>query len=114
MSVDTDFTDLAYAGLRRADHRNFFREFAGESFAAALERAVGLRRGLDYPKRPSRFRERELARAVRAAKRAGGERVELDPTTGKISVVIGKTAESTTDNEVEDWLSKQARHAHQR
>ena len=43
------------------------------------------------PKKPrteNRFRFRELARAVRAARAAGGERVEVDPLTGKISVVI--------------------------
>jgi hypothetical protein len=59
------------------------------------------------PRKPSRFRERELARAVRAARSAGGDRVEIDPTTGKISVVIGKSGESVVDSEVENWLSKQ-------
>jgi hypothetical protein len=46
----------------------------------------------------SRFRERELARALRAAKRVGGERVELDPAAGKISVVLGKANEATDAN----------------
>jgi hypothetical protein len=40
------------------------------------------------PRKPARFREREVARVVRAAKSAGGERVEIDPETGKISVII--------------------------
>jgi hypothetical protein len=66
------------------------------------------------PRSPSRFRERELARAVRAAKAGGGERVELDPATGKISVYIGKSGESVADNETESWLSKQGQHANQR
>jgi hypothetical protein len=64
------------------------------------------------PRSRNRFREVELARAVRAAKSAGGERVEIDPTTGKISVIIAtKPNESATDSEVENWLSKQGRHA---
>jgi hypothetical protein len=60
----------------------------------------------------NRFRERELARAVRAAKSAGGERVDLDPATGKISVIIGKTlvGGGAPDTEVENWLSKQQGH----
>jgi hypothetical protein len=62
------------------------------------------------PCTPSRFRQRELARAVRAARAAGGERVEVDPNTGKITVVIGgKATEGSTDNEVESWISKQQR-----
>jgi hypothetical protein len=60
------------------------------------------------PRSPGRFRERELARAVRAAKSAGGERVEIDPATGKISVILTKPGgDSAADNEVENWLSKQ-------
>jgi hypothetical protein len=59
------------------------------------------------PRRPTRFRETEAARAVRAAKRAGGSCVEIDPETGKISIMIGKPAEPGTDNEVENWLRKQ-------
>jgi hypothetical protein len=62
------------------------------------------------PRTRNRFREREVARVVRAAKSAGGERVEIDPTTGKISVIIGKLGESAADTEVENWLSKQQGH----
>jgi len=54
---------------------------------------------------------------VRAAKSAGGERVDLDPATGKISVIIGKTlvGGSAPDTEVENWLSKQqGNHENQR
>jgi hypothetical protein len=42
------------------------------------------------PRTANRFRQKELARAVRAAKDAGGDRVEVDPETGKISIVVGK------------------------
>ena len=72
-------------------------------------------RGIRMPKPPrfparsrSRFLETELARAVRAARAAGGERVEVDPLTGKISVILGgKPGAEPSDKEVESWLSKQ-------
>jgi hypothetical protein len=55
------------------------------------------------PRRPVRFKEREVARALRAA-RLGGETptgVEIDPATGLIRVIIGKSdaAAATTTNE---------------
>jgi hypothetical protein len=58
------------------------------------------------PRTPSRFRERELARAVRAAKAAGGERVEVDPATGRIVVIIGKAGEPETADSPERIISK--------
>jgi glycerate-2-kinase len=51
------------------------------------------------PRTENRFRERELARAVKAAKAAGGERVEVDPASGRITVIIGKGG-ATTDMSV--------------
>jgi hypothetical protein len=48
------------------------------------------------PRTENRFRERELARAVKAAKAAGGERVEVDPASGRITVIIGNGG-ATTD-----------------
>ena len=46
----------------------------------------------------NRFHERELARALRAAKKSGTpiDRVEVDPATGRISVVIAKPSEVPT------------------
>lgn len=44
------------------------------------------------PRTETRFRFRELARAVKAAKAEGGERVEVDPISGKITVIIGNAA----------------------
>jgi hypothetical protein len=59
------------------------------------------------PRSPGRFRERELARAVRAAKSAGGERVEIDPATGKISVILAKSGgDSTADNDLDNWMKE--------
>jgi len=49
------------------------------------------------PRRKNRFNEREFARAGRAAKAIGAERVEVDPATGKISIIIGKPGKDATD-----------------
>ena len=52
-----------------------------------------------FPTRSTnRFHERELARALRAAKKSGTaiDRVEVDPATGRISVVIAKPSEVPT------------------
>src|SRR5262245_38986378 len=62
----------------------------------------------DKPKRPprrkNRFNEREVARAGRAGKAIGAERIEVDPATGKISIIITKPGGAQSDNEVEVWL----------
>ena len=62
----------------------------------------------DKPKRPprrkNRFNEREAARAGRAAKAIGAERVEIDPATGKISIIIAKPGDG--DPADTDLLSK--------
>jgi hypothetical protein len=57
------------------------------------------------PRTENRFRERELARAVKAAKAGGGERVEVDPASGKITVILGK-ADAATETQtaaVKQW-----------
>src|SRR6266540_232731 len=48
------------------------------------------------PRSVNRFHERELARVIRAARKAGEAeaRVEVDPKTGKISVVLTPPAEN--------------------
>jgi hypothetical protein len=57
------------------------------------------------PRSRNRFLETELARAVRAARAAGGERVEVDPHTGKITVIVGKTGESSGSNPWDEGLT---------
>jgi hypothetical protein len=60
------------------------------------------------PRTRNRFRERELARVVRAVEAGGGGHVELDPATGKYVIIVGgKPGAEPSDNEVENWLSKQ-------
>jgi hypothetical protein len=46
------------------------------------------RRPSSLPRRKNRFNEREVARAGRAGKAIGAERVEVDPATGKISFIL--------------------------
>jgi hypothetical protein len=57
------------------------------------------------PRTRNRFRERELARAVRAAKAAGGAAVSVDPTTGKITVIVGKPSEEGGGNPWDEVLT---------
>ena len=54
----------------------------------------------------NRFRERELARVVRAAKKGGGERVEIDPQTGRYLVILAKPGESQDSDTPEQIISK--------
>jgi hypothetical protein len=44
------------------------------------------------PRTENRFRQREISRALRAAREADTEvdRVEIDPVSGKISVILAK------------------------
>jgi hypothetical protein len=65
---------------------------------------------------PNRFSEREVVRALRAAERAGKivDRVEIDPGNGKLVVILDKSGKAVTDNEVENWVSRQGRHADHR
>jgi hypothetical protein len=61
----------------------------------------------------NRFHERELARVIHAAQKSGTpfDRVDVDPATGKISVIIAKPADgdnAKTSNEVENWITKHA------
>jgi hypothetical protein len=61
----------------------------------------------------NRFNQREIARALKAARLAGErpERVEIDPATGKIAVIIAKTDDGEpAKNELDNWIEK---HAHQ-
>jgi hypothetical protein len=49
------------------------------------------------PRTENRFRQREVARALRAAEDAGKdvERVEIDPQTGRIFLILAKSGENS-------------------
>jgi hypothetical protein len=59
-------------------------------------------------KTPVRFRKNEIARAVRGAQDIGltVHRIEVDPASGKISLVTG--TESKTQNELDHWMRQHA------
>src|SRR5262245_1601018 len=53
----------------------------------------------------NRFSQREVARALKAARLAGErpDRVEIDPKTGKIAVILAKSGEAAAEpNEWDD------------
>lgn len=54
---------------------------------------------------PHSFKQTDLARLFRAAKKAGlpVERYEIDPKTGRIIVVIKDEAASANDGERNEW-----------
>ena len=58
----------------------------------------------------NRFNQREVARALKAARLAGEnvDRVEIDPASGKISVVLGKPAEASGNNSWDEVLTDAA------
>jgi hypothetical protein len=62
------------------------------------------------PRRPNRFRQRDVARALRAAKATGGGHVEIDPITGKLSVIPAKP--DTQASVLDEWLAKRKTDAH--
>jgi hypothetical protein len=63
--------------------------------------------------RPTKFRQADLKRALRAAKGAGLEvkQVELDPVTGRIIITTAaETGTKTqTSNPLDNWLATHAR-----
>jgi len=50
------------------------------------------------PRSTNRFNSREVARALKAARLAGErpERVEIDPATGRITVIIAQAGDAST------------------
>ena len=57
----------------------------------------------DVPRGPAKWRERDLTKAVKAAKRAGGvDRVEVTPN-GCIQLVLAEQALATTNTDPNPW-----------
>jgi hypothetical protein len=62
-------------------------------------------------RRPTTFRQRDLCAAIKAARAAGLEvfRIEIDPTSGKmIVVVMGCGAPEEPKNDLDKWLATRA------
>jgi len=62
------------------------------------------KRPLSPPRRKNRFNEREFARAARAGRAVGAERVEVDPATGVISMVLKPNQPDAAGNDLDQWL----------
>jgi excisionase family DNA binding protein len=56
-------------------------------------------------RRPSNFRQQDVTRAINAAKRAGLSivRIEIDPKTAKITVIIGEAELPPTNGITDEW-----------
>ena len=75
-----------------------------EPAASTAQKSRGVRRA-------SLFRRTDVVRAVRAARDAGEvvDRVEIDQTGKIIIVITDKPGAPASDEEVEKWVSKNAR-----
>jgi hypothetical protein len=62
-------------------------------------------------RRPSAFKQRDVARAVRGAEAAGIRvaRVDIEPSTGRISIVPAGIL--ANDSELDRWLKEQPQNA---
>jgi hypothetical protein len=63
----------------------------------------------DKKRSEGRFRERELARAALAS---GAERVDVDPASGKFSVILPGKA-GAAGNDLDTWMAQRDKDAHQ-
>jgi hypothetical protein len=75
--------------------------------------AVGLGEHTAPPRAARRLRPPTPATALKAAKRAGADRVEIDPRSGRIVISLagaapGESAANAGGDELEDWISKHA------
>ena len=63
------------------------------------------------PRGAARIREREVARVMRAAKASGMpvKEITVDPTTGKIAVVVDDR--DPTSNDLDTWMAKREKNA---
>jgi hypothetical protein len=60
-----------------------------------------------HPRSPAKFRERELARALRAANRAGGiARIELMPDGSIHLIPAGQTPTAQAGDDLDKWMAK--------
>jgi hypothetical protein len=61
-------------------------------------------------RRPSNFRQRDLTAAVKGMIAAGCtvSHVEIDPVSGKITVMIGVGAATQSVTDLDKWLSRHA------
>jgi hypothetical protein len=75
-------------------------------------------RGRQKPKPPrrtrglSKFKRTDLTKAAKATLAAGlpVRGIDVDPATGKITVLVGQTAEAT-GNDLDNWLRKKDAHS---
>lgn len=62
------------------------------------------------PRAPTTFRQRDIAAAIKAARAAGCtvSRVEIDPITGRITIMMGAPGEPEKASDLDKWLAQHA------
>ena len=65
------------------------------------------------PRRPSMFRETDIKRALRAVRAAGihDARLEIEPVTGKITIMTGSNSDIEKITDLDRWVAEHARQA---
>jgi hypothetical protein len=58
----------------------------------------------------SRFRERDVKRAIRSVENAGKQVTAVEISDGKIVVVVGTPGDGNKETELDTWIEKH--HAH--
>ncbi len=111
--LDVAFNADALAPLsdspEHQEHVDMLRAFT-QVMRARVREKVTLTLPKHKPRSPNRFRQRDLARALCVAK--PGDRVDVDPVSGKISVTIAKPgAEPQAVTDLDQWLAKREKNA---
>jgi hypothetical protein len=62
-------------------------------------------------RRPSKFKKTDLTRAAKAVLAAGVgiARIEIDPVSGKITIIPGSSSNSEETSDLDTWMARDAR-----
>ena len=63
------------------------------------------------PRRPCTFRETDIQRALRVVRAAGIEdaRLEIEPVTGKITIMTSSNSDAEKITDLDRWVAEHAR-----
>ncbi len=60
---------------------------------------------------PSKFKKTDVTRAARGLLAAGVDiaRLEIEPVSGKVSIITGSSSDDQETNDLDNWIAKDAR-----